>query len=71
MNGITQLKDKVTENLLQDSRLEDYPIDVLNNNGIITLSGEVASRELAEAAEAIARQTQGVIAVMNEIVINK
>ena len=70
MNETTQLKDKVVENLLQDSSLADYPIDVVNNNGVITLTGEVSSRELSEVAEAIARHTGGVITVINEIVVN-
>ena len=71
MNEITQLEDKIAENLLHDSRLANYPIDVINKNGIVTLAGEVSSSELAEAAETIARQTDGVIAVINEIVINR
>jgi osmotically-inducible protein OsmY len=70
MNETAQLKDKVVENLMQDSRLADYPIDVLNNNGVITLTGEVSSQELSDAAEAIARHTDGAITVINEIVIN-
>ena len=70
MNETTKLEERVKESLLQDSRLADYPIEVMNNNGVITLTGEVPSQELAEAAEAIARQTDGAIAVMNELVIN-
>jgi len=70
MNETTQLKDMVAENLLQDSSLADYPIDVMNNNGIITLTGEVSSRELSDAAETIARHTDGVITVINEIAIH-
>ncbi len=62
MNETTKLEERVKESLLQDSRLADYPIEVMNNNGVITLTGEVPSQELAEAAEAIA--------VMNELVIN-
>ena len=62
MNETTKLEERVKESLLQDSRLADYPIKVMNNNGVITLTGEVPSQELAEAAEAIA--------VMNELVIN-
>jgi len=70
MNEAAQLKDKVVENLMQDSRLADYPIEVLNNNGVITLTGEVPSQELSEAAEAIAKHTDGAVTVINEIVIN-
>jgi osmotically-inducible protein OsmY len=70
MNEAAKLKEKVEENLLQDSSLADYPIDVVNNNGVINLSGEVSSQELSDAAEAIARHTDGVITVINEIVVN-
>jgi osmotically-inducible protein OsmY len=71
MNDNIILKEKVDVNLFQDSRLSDFPIEVLDNNGVITLSGEVSSPELSEAAETIARQTEGVISVINQIAINK
>jgi osmotically-inducible protein OsmY len=69
MNDTTGLKEKLELNLLQDSRFANYPIDVTDNNGIITLAGEVSSEELSQAAEAVARQTEGVITVINEIVV--
>lgn len=69
MNETTTLKEKVELNLLQDSSLADYPIDVMDNNGIITLAGQASSEELSQAAETIVRQTDGVITVINEIVV--
>ena len=71
MNDSSKLKDTVEENLFQDKRLADFPIEVLNNNGVITLAGEVSTQEFSQAAETIARQTEGVFSVINQIAINK
>ena len=71
MNENPKLKEKLDELFLQDPHLADYPIEVLNNNGIVTLIGKVPTRELSEAAEKIAKQTDGVISVINDIVIDK
>jgi osmotically-inducible protein OsmY len=71
MNENPKLKEKLDELFLQDPHLADYPVEVLNNNGIVTLIGKVPTRELSEAAEKIAKQTAGVISVINDIVIDK
>jgi osmotically-inducible protein OsmY len=69
MTVTISLKEKVDENLLRDSRVGDYPIEVVDNNGVVTLIGEAPSLEVSMAAESIARQTEGVITVINEIVV--
>jgi osmotically-inducible protein OsmY len=69
MQVITSLKEKVEENLRQDSRLGDLPIEVLDSNGIITLEGEVPSPEISLAAENIARHTDGVLTVINVLFV--
>jgi len=71
MNENPKLKEKLDELFLQDPHLADYPVEVLNNNGMVTLTGTVPTRELSEAAEKIAKQTDGVISVINDIVIDK
>jgi osmotically-inducible protein OsmY len=71
MNDSSKLKDQVEENLFQDKKLADFPIEVLNNNGVITLAGEVSTEEFSQAAETVARQTEGVFSVINQIAINK
>ena len=71
MNENPTLKEKLDQLFLQDPHLADYPVEVLNNNGIVTLTGKVPTRELSEAAEKIAKQTAGVISVINDIVIEK
>ena len=65
------LKDIVEDTLLLDAALADYPIDAVDNNGIVTLQGEVPTQELYEAAERITRQIEGVVTVINELVVNK
>ncbi|HZD55250.1 MAG TPA: BON domain-containing protein [Anaerolineales bacterium] len=57
----------VANALLEDPRTEDAIIDVANDRGIITLTGTVASEEIRQAAEDIARDNQGVITVVNEL----
>lgn len=65
------LKDIVEDTLLLDATLADYPIDAVDNNGVVTLQGEVPTQELYEAAERITRQIEGVVTVINELVVNK
>jgi osmotically-inducible protein OsmY len=64
------LKTKVEENLASDNDLSRYPLDVLDENGVITLAGEVPTQELARSADRIARETEGVESVISNIVIN-
>ena len=71
MNENPSLQEIVELTLVQDDSLADYQIDATNNNGIITLTGEVPSEQLAQAAETLIRGLAGVVTVMNEIVVNK
>lgn len=64
------LKKKVEENLARDNDLSKFPLDVLEENGVITLAGEVPTQELARSADRIARETEGVLSVISNIVIN-
>ena len=64
---ISDLRNQVQTAFLQDELLEDYGIEVLDNNGVITLRGLVPTREVRERAEAVARTVDGVTSVINEI----
>lgn len=55
--------------LMQDSLTGEYGIEVLDNNGIITLTGMVPSREVMERAESIVRDVEGVRGVINQLEI--
>jgi len=71
MNENASLQEIVELTLVEDASLADYQIDATNNNGIITLTGEVPSEKLSQAAESLIRGLAGVVTVMNEIVVNK
>ena len=71
MNENPSLHEIVELKLVEDDSLADYQVDATNNNGIITLTGEVPSEKLSQAAETLIRGLAGVVTVMNEIVVNK
>ena len=64
---ISDLRNKVQAAFLEDDILEDFGIEVLDSNGIITLRGDVPTREIRERAEVVARDVPGVTSVINEI----
>ena len=61
------LQLQVQSALLQDRLFKDADIEVLDNNGIVTLRGVVHSREARDRAEAIVRTLDGVTSVINEL----
>ncbi len=68
MDQITSgLVRKVHEALMNDDRTHDENIDVINENGIITLRGRVRDRATKDAAQQIAQSQPGVLSVVNEL----
>ena len=63
----TYTQQEVQTALMQDALAGEYGIEVLDNNGIITLTGVVPSREVMEQAEAITRDVPGVQGVINQL----
>ena len=63
----TYVQQEVQTALMQDQVTGDFGIEVLDNNGVITLKGVVPSREVSERAEAVARDIAGVQGVINEL----
>ena len=61
------LQLQVESALLQDRLTQDYAIEVLDSNGVITLRGMVPNRKVREQAEAVAREVAGVTSVINEL----
>jgi hypothetical protein len=53
--------------LQKDSRMRDAAIDVVDEGGVVTLQGTVATDELRQVAEEIIKHKQGVIQVINEL----
>jgi osmotically-inducible protein OsmY len=63
----TDVSTRVSQALWDDPRTSDAVIEVMNKNGVVTLSGIVGSKEILQAAEEIARAQQGVFSVVNEL----
>jgi osmotically-inducible protein OsmY len=63
----TNVSDRISQALMNDPRTQDEVIEVASLQGLVTLSGKVASEATRRAAEEIARQQRGVISVVNEI----
>ena len=64
---VFDLQHQVQAALMEDRNMRDYGIEVLDNNGIITLRGTVPTRDARERAEEIVRGTDGVTTVINEL----
>ena len=65
--SISDLRNKIQAAFLEDDLLEDFGVEVLDSNGVVTLRGDVPTREIRDRAEAVARDVPGVINVINEI----
>jgi osmotically-inducible protein OsmY len=64
---IYDLQHEVQEALAEINELRGARIDVLDTNGIITLTGIVPTADARERAEAIVRGMSGVTSVINEL----
>ena len=65
----TNAKNDIMVALMQDSTTQDCAIEVIDNNGIITLAGVVPTQEASDRAEAIAHAVDGVGTVLNQLVV--
>jgi osmotically-inducible protein OsmY len=64
---IYDLQHEVQQALGEINELRGARIDVLDSNGIITLTGIVPTVDARERAEAIVRGLSGVTSVINEL----
>jgi osmotically-inducible protein OsmY len=64
---LSELRTQLQAAFLEDDLLHEHGVEILDSNGVITLTGVVPTVEVRERAEAIARQTDGVTNVINEI----
>ena len=67
MNAAHDLQHQIQTALMNDPDVRDYGVEVLDNNGIITLTGRVPTPEARERVEAIVREMAGVTGVINEL----
>ena len=64
---IYELQREVQEALAEINTMRGARIDVMDSNGIITLTGIVPTVEARERAESIVRGMSGVTSVINEL----
>ncbi len=61
------LVQRVGSALQEEPVTRDAAVDVVDENGTITLTGLVASDDALQAAKEVAQQQEGVIQVINEL----
>lgn len=66
----TDTANKVKDSFKYSKRLTGYNVGVVANTGVVTLSGQLPSEALKSLAGEIARDTQGVTEVKNEIAVD-
>jgi hypothetical protein len=71
MTIISDIEQQVFEALEQDKRTNKYAIEVINENGLVTLKGKVYTEEDRKIADEIASRQRGVIKVIDEMEITK
>jgi osmotically-inducible protein OsmY len=67
----TELTKRVVKKLVDDERTKDYAIEVVDNSGVITLTGAVSSIESRQAAEEIIESVEGVKSVINDLTVEE
>ncbi|MFW5714643.1 MAG: BON domain-containing protein [Brevefilum sp.] len=68
---VSKIATKVEKAIMNDKAFkEDFNISVVENNGVVTLSGKVPSKDYLKLAESIANDVEGVSGVINQINID-
>ena len=62
-----QLREEVSDRLMEDRLLDARGIEVAADDGVVTLTGEVPGASDVAHAEMIARETPGVAEVRNQL----
>ncbi len=63
------LATRVNAALSDHDEIAEYPVEAVNDNGVITLSGKVPSDEIRDKAEEIAKDVEGVVEVVNDLTV--
>ena len=61
------LQHQIQRAFMNDTDLQNYGIEVLDSNGIVTLRGTVPTRDARERAEELVRAMDGVTSVITEL----
>lgn len=67
----SMITSKVKGKLLKDEGLKSLKVSVKTNQGVVLLSGFVATEDQIQQAEKIAAETEGVKSVKNSLVLKK
>ena len=70
MNADDSLTGTIRSRFAQDSGIRQYDVGVSTRNGVVTLTGTVGSFAIRDRAVGIARNTDGVGSVSNQIAVN-
>lgn len=65
----TVVTTKVKSALLADSQVKGTQVEVTTSDGVVTLSGSVATPEEKQRAEQVAKTIEGVRSVRNEVAV--
>ncbi len=65
------ISSKVKSKLLANSEVKAGDIDVSSSQGVVTLIGRVSSQNIKATSERVARDTQGVKDVKNELLVGR
>jgi osmotically-inducible protein OsmY len=68
---IPEVAKRVSTALDEDERTRDLPIEVIDEDGLVTLRGTVGSDEACEVAVEIAEEQEGVIEVVDELEVEE
>jgi osmotically-inducible protein OsmY len=52
---------------MEDRETQDYAVEVLDSNGVVTLRGSVPTHTVRDRVETIVREMEGVTSVINEL----
>ncbi len=67
ISGKSQLATRLEDALERDERTKDAQIEVMDNNGVITLAGFAPDDKTRQAAGEIAENFSGVSTVINDV----
>jgi osmotically-inducible protein OsmY len=67
----TWLTTKIQSQFFLEQQVRGRDVNVTTNNGVVTLRGQVDSDEARRLAETIARETEGVRRVVNELTVGQ
>jgi osmotically-inducible protein OsmY len=70
-NKMTDLQLKAQKAILDDDRTKEHGIQVLDENGVITLEGKVPSRDVKETAQSIVEEALDIKSIINRLDIKK